>query len=80
MVPLQKGNGDSMNRKSRRDDAMNETFSVEEVRQIFGVGASTVRRRIKDGDIPTIEGLGRIKRIPRWWVDHQLKRPVGSSQ
>jgi hypothetical protein len=61
-----------MKRKSRRDDPARQAYSVEETRRIMGVGASTIRRRIEDESIPIVEGLGKIKRIPRWWVDKQV--------
>jgi excisionase family DNA binding protein len=49
-----------------------EAYSVEETAQVFGVGTSTIRRRIEDGVIPTIPALGRVMRIPRAWVNQQL--------
>jgi hypothetical protein len=61
-----------MRRKSRRDDPARQAYSVEETRRIIGVGASTIRRRIADGNIPIVGGLGKIKRVPRWWVDKQV--------
>jgi excisionase family DNA binding protein len=69
-----------MNRKSRRDDPMCETYSVAEVARILGVSASTVRRRIRDKDIPIVPGLGKLQRIPKWWVKQQLRRPGDDSE
>ena len=68
-----------MKRKSRRDDPARLAYSVEEVARILGIGASTVRRLIEDGSIPVVQGLGRLKRIPKWWVDQQVRRPADES-
>jgi excisionase family DNA binding protein len=63
-----------MKRKRPRDDPARLTYSVEELRRILGVGASTVRRRVTDGSIPIVAGLGKLKRIPKWWVDEKVGR------
>jgi excisionase family DNA binding protein len=69
-----------MKRKSRRDDPATLTYSVAEVARILGISASTVRRRIKDKSIPVVEGLGKLLRIPKWWVDQQVGRRSGGSE
>ena len=69
-----------MKRKSRRDAPATLTYSVAEVAQILGISASTVRRRIKDGNIPIVSGLGKLQRIPKWWVDQQVGRRSGGSE
>ena len=48
-------------------------------RRILGIGASTVRRRIEDGSIPVVQGLGRVKRIPKWWIDEKVRPPADES-
>ncbi|MGA8758188.1 MAG: helix-turn-helix domain-containing protein [Stellaceae bacterium] len=63
-----------MKRKRRRDDPARLTYSVQETAQILGISPSTVRRRIKDESIPIVEGLGKLQRIPKWWVDKQVGR------
>ena len=62
-----------MKRKSRRDPAR-LTYSVQETARILGISPSTVRRRIKDESIRIVEGLGKLQRIPKWWVDKQVGR------
>jgi len=69
-----------MKRKRRHDDPATLTYSVAEVARILGISASTVRRRIAEGSIPIVGGLGKIKRIPKWWVDEQLGRQSGGSE
>ena len=61
-----------MKRKRRHHDPATLTYSVAEVAQILGISASTVRRRIREGTIPIVGGLGKLKRIPKWWVDKQV--------
>ena len=61
-----------MKRNKRNKLPALEAYSVSEIAQIFGIGISTVRRRIKDKVIPVIPGLGRITRVPRSWVDQQI--------
>ena len=69
-----------MNRKRRRDDPMCETYSVAEFGRIFGISDSTVRRRIDEEEIVIVEGLGNLKRIPKWVVKKMLKKPGDDSQ
>ena len=63
-----------MKRQRRRDDPERRAYSVKETTRILGISASTVRRRIKDESIPIVEGLGKLQRIPKWWVDKQVGR------
>jgi excisionase family DNA binding protein len=63
-----------MKRNSRWDDPMRQTYSVAETARILGVSSSTVRRGIKGKDIPIVR-LGKLLRIPKWWVEQQLGRP-----
>jgi excisionase family DNA binding protein len=60
-----------MKRNRKKRPALG-AYSVDETAAILGIGTSTVRRRIEDGVIPVIDGLGRITRIPRWWVDQRI--------
>ena len=69
-----------MKRKRRRDDPARRTYSVEEAREILGVSASTIRRLISLGSVPVVGGLGRIKRVPKWWVDEQVGRRSDESE
>jgi excisionase family DNA binding protein len=66
-----------MKRKSRRDDPATLTYSVQETARILGISPPTVRRRIADGSIRIVEGLGKLQRIPKWWVDQQVGRRTG---
>jgi excisionase family DNA binding protein len=61
-------------KRNRKKPPPPGAYSVDETAAILGIGASTVRRRIKDGVIPVIDELGRITRIPRWWVDQRTNR------
>ena len=63
-----------MKRQRRRDDPERRAYTVNETKRILGISASTVRRRIKDESIPIVEGLGKLQRIPKWWVDKQVGR------
>ncbi|MGA8758196.1 MAG: hypothetical protein WB611_18065 [Stellaceae bacterium] len=69
-----------MKRKSRRDDPERQTYSVQERARILGISPSTVRFRIEDKSIPIVEGLGKLQRIPKWWVDEQVGRRSGGAQ
>ena len=69
-----------MKRRRRRDAPATLTYSVQETARILGISASTVRRRIKDGNIPIVSGLGKLQRIPKWWVDQQVGRRSGGSE
>jgi hypothetical protein len=66
-----------MKAKRRHDDPMRQTYGVAETARILGVAASTVRRRVAEKTIPRAEGLGKIIRIPKWWVHQQVGRPTG---
>ena len=63
--------------RSRRHDPATLTYRIAEVAQILGISASTVRRRIQEGTIPIVGGLGKLKRIPRSWVDQAIGRRSG---
>ena len=69
-----------MKRRRRRDAPATLTYSVQETARILGISASTVRRLIKDGNIPIVSGLGKLQRIPKWWVDQQVGRRSGGSE
>jgi excisionase family DNA binding protein len=66
-----------MKRKSRRDDPATLTYSVQETARILGISPTTVRRRIADGSIRIVEGLGKLQRIPKWRVEQQVGRRTG---
>jgi excisionase family DNA binding protein len=69
-----------MKRKRRHDDRGTLTYRVAELAQILGISASTVRRRVQEGTIPIVGGLGKLKRIPRSWVDQAIGRRSGGSE
>ena len=69
-----------MKRKRRHDDPATLTYSVQETARILGVSASTVRRRIRDKLVPVVEGIGKLLRIPKWWVDQKVGRRSGGSE
>lgn len=45
-------------------------FSVDEVAHAVGCNPKTIRKGISDGQIPSF-GIGRLIRIPAWWVKQQ---------
>ena len=66
--------------KRRRDDPARQTYSAQETARVLGISPSTVRRRIRDGSIPIVKGLGKLQRIPRAWLDTQIGRRSGESE
>jgi hypothetical protein len=57
----------------------NLTVSAEECRVALGVKKiDTIYAALKAGEIPVIE-IGRIKRIPRRWLEEKLMQPAVSS-
>ena len=49
----------------------NEFYKVEEVAVILRVCTSTIRTRVKSGEIPCLR-LGEVWRIPKKWVDEKV--------
>jgi len=47
-------------RLHKRTAAPAKPYSAEEVAEALGVSMSTVHRRIKAGEIPTVPGMGRL--------------------
>lgn len=47
------------------------TFTVIEVHEILGLSVESIYRRIRSGDIPSLNFAGRRKLIPRSWVEEQ---------
>lgn len=52
-------------------------FSAEEVAELMGVGAQTVREKCRDGSIRTIDGFGRRHLIPRSEVERLTGERLG---
>lgn len=48
-------------------------YTVSEVAVLLHASASTIHRQIMAGRIPVVR-YGRVVRIPRWWVDEEVKR------
>jgi excisionase family DNA binding protein len=46
-------------------------FSPLEVAEIFEVASWTIYEAVKAGEIPAVK-VGRLKRIPRAWVEQKL--------
>lgn len=53
-------------------------FSVRDVAVRFGLSVETVRRRIKDGEIPSIR-IGGARRIPADQLRETIARKAGES-
>lgn len=48
------------------------TYTVAEAADLLGCSAAHIYNRIAAHDIPTVAGLGRLKRIPRTAIDRML--------
>lgn len=53
-------------------------FSVQETSDATGLDVKTVRLGIERGDIPGLR-IGRLFKIPRWWVEQQRYGPRAAS-
>lgn len=51
------------------------TYTVPEVARLLRIARNTAYAMAAGGAIPTIR-LGRLVRVPGWWVEKQLGRPV----
>lgn len=49
-------------------------LSVHEAAEATGLNVKTVRAAIERGEIPG-QRIGRLFKIPRWWVDQQREGP-----
>lgn len=46
-------------------------LGVPEVARITGLDAKSIRKAVESQQIPALR-IGRVWRVPRWWVDEQL--------
>lgn len=49
-------------------------LSVPETAHATGLDVKTVRAAIERGEIPG-QRIGRLLKVPRWWVDQQREGP-----
>jgi excisionase family DNA binding protein len=54
-----------------RDNIEKALLGVPEVARITGLDEKSVRKAVEAQQIPALR-IGRVWRVPRWWVDEQL--------
>ena len=47
-------------------------YGVSQVCELLDLSKSKARRMIEAGEMPAVR-YGRVVRIPRWWVDDQIR-------
>lgn len=55
------------------------TYTIDEAAQVLGVSRSTVKRRIRAGELPTIPLGGRVVRLPIVAVDRLAAGESGAN-
>ena len=51
-----------------------KSYSIYKYAELFGCSPETVRRHVKNGEVPSVR-LGRRISIPAWYVTEKLCRP-----
>jgi excisionase family DNA binding protein len=67
--------GEQGNRNKRVEKV---AWSVQEVAEALDVDHKTVRKEIAAGAIPHFK-VGRLIKIPAWWVNAQIRGPSAAS-
>jgi hypothetical protein len=49
-------------------------YGVPEGAEIIGMDEKTLRQAVETGQIPGMR-IGRVYKIPHWWIDQQLNGP-----
>ena len=49
-------------------------LGVPELARITGLDAKSIRKAVEAQQIPALR-IGRVWRVPRWWVDQQRSGP-----
>jgi len=55
-------------------DGAKVLLSTEEVASATGLDVKTVRAAVERGEVPSCK-IGRLIKIPRWWVEEQRNGP-----